>query len=323
MKAAPYYADVADGPQSGHAYWLTTSDGLRIRAGVWPLDTETAHDTGPDTPKGTVFILPGRTECIEKYGRGARDLAALGYASLAIDWRGQGIADRQLSNRNIGHVVSFSDYQYDLKAVIDMADTLKLPQPYFLIGHSMGGAIGLRAVINGAHPFKAAVFSAPMWGIGLNVIQRILVKLAAPLLSALGLSGMIALGTRQKPYMLWKPFKGNKLTSDRDMYNYMAHQVVAHPDLSLGGPSVRWVQESMRENKQVAALSAPDLPALCFLGSDEKIVHTDEVRTRVANWASCELVEIAGGRHEIPMETPAIRAEFYGKSAALFDTQLS
>jgi len=311
MQNAPYYADVADGPDTGAAYWLTTSDGLRIRAGVWPLADGTA--------KGTVFILPGRTECIEKYGRGATDLAALGYASLAIDWRGQGIADRQLRNRNVGHVVAFSDYQKDLEAVIEMADALALPEPYFLIGHSMGGAIGLRAVMAPNHPFKAASFSAPMWGIGLNVVQRVMIKLLAPVLGALGLSGMIALGTREKPYMLWKSFRGNKLTSDREMYDYMARQVIEHPDLSLGGPSVQWVQESLRENNEVAQLTAPDLPALCFLGSDEKIVHTDAVRTRALHWPGCDLIEVAGGRHEIPMETPAIRAQFYGKSAALFD----
>ena len=58
--------------------------GVRIRVGLW-------HRQGP---AGTVLLFPGRTEYVEKYGRTARLLAARGLATLVIDWRGQGIADR-------------------------------------------------------------------------------------------------------------------------------------------------------------------------------------------------------------------------------------
>ena len=72
-----------------------------------------------------------------------------GYASLAIDWRGQGIADRMTPNRAIGHVGHFNDYQKDLAAVLTYARERDLPKPYFMIGHSMGGCIGLRSLIEG------------------------------------------------------------------------------------------------------------------------------------------------------------------------------
>ena len=38
------------------------------------------------------------------------------------------------------------------------------PNPAIMIAHSMGGCIGLRSLMRGL-PFKAAAFSAPMWGI--------------------------------------------------------------------------------------------------------------------------------------------------------------
>ena len=81
--AAPLFPQ-ADGPQGGVAQWLTTSDGVRVRVAVW----------GRDAPKGTVLLFPGRTEYVEKYGRAAGDLLARGFATVAIDWRGQGLADR-------------------------------------------------------------------------------------------------------------------------------------------------------------------------------------------------------------------------------------
>jgi lysophospholipase len=315
METAPFFANICDGPDGGSAYWLTTTDGLRIRAGVWP------HNNQTEKTKGTVFILPGRTECVEKYGRAATDLAARGYASLAIDWRGQGIADRMLADRSIGHVEHFDDYQLDLAAVLNMARDLDLPKPWFMIGHSMGGAIGLRALIEGA-PFEAASFSAPMWGIGLTATQKAMVQFLAPVLSLLNMDRKRAPGTKSETYMMVQNFEGNTLTRDADMYAYMRAQVAAEPDLGLGGPSTRWVCESIAENSDIEALDSPDVPVLCFLGLDEAIVNTDAVRARMARWPRGELVEVPKAQHEIPMEVPQTRKTFFDRSCALFDANL-
>jgi lysophospholipase len=312
-ESAPYFADLAEGPEGGSAYWLTTSDGVRIRAALWPYQ-------GDGTCKGTVFILPGRTECIEKYGRGAADLAARGFASLAIDWRGQGIADRLLVDRNIGHVGTFPDYQKDLDAVITLAEAKTMPKPWFILGHSMGGAIGLRALMEGK-PFLAAGFSAPMWGIGLTPIQKAMVRFLSPVMHALGLQNRRAPGTKAQTYMLWHPFEDNLLTSDAETYRYMTDQIIAQPDLGLGGPSTHWVSEAIAENDWAREQPLPDVPVLCFLGTDEKIVNTAAVKDLVARWPSCELVPVAHGRHEIPMEAPASRALFYDRLAAVFAAQ--
>jgi lysophospholipase len=73
---APLYSDVAEGPEGGKAYWVTARDGVRLRVAAWAKGT-----------KGTVLLMPGRTEYVEKYGRIAGDLAAEGFAMMAIDWR--------------------------------------------------------------------------------------------------------------------------------------------------------------------------------------------------------------------------------------------
>lgn len=318
MQSAPLFEQVCDGPKGGKAYWLTTTDGLRIRVGVWPHSGETKETA---QAKGTVFILPGRTECVEKYGRAATDLAQRGYASLAIDWRGQGIADRMLPDRSIGHVDHFDDYQLDMAAVLNMARDLDLPKPWFMIGHSMGGAIGIRALLEGA-PFEAVSFSAPMWGIGLTSVQKAMLQFLAPVLALLKMDRRRAPGTKSETYMMVQDFEGNALTRDPDMYAYMRAQVAAEPDLGLGGPSTRWVRESIAENTDIEALESPDVPALCFLGLDETIVNTDAVRARMARWPRGELVEVPKAQHEIPMEVPETRQQFFDRSCALFDAQL-
>ena len=122
----------ADGPEGGYARWLQASDGVQIRVGVWPCSGA----------KGTVFLMPGRTEYIEKYGRAATDLAQRGYATVSIDWRGQGLADRPLDAQLTGHVDDFGEYQLDMDAVLTCARAEGLPEPWFMLAHSMGGCIG-------------------------------------------------------------------------------------------------------------------------------------------------------------------------------------
>ena len=68
MTEAPLFHDVADAPADGRAFWLHAADGVRLRVGLW------RHEGA----QGTVFLLPGRTEYIEKYGRAAADLRARG-----------------------------------------------------------------------------------------------------------------------------------------------------------------------------------------------------------------------------------------------------
>jgi len=95
LSKAPLYEDVSEGPDDAAAYWMACADGVRIRVAVWGADVGT---------RGTVLLFPGRTEYIEKYGRTAAEFAARGYATLVIDWRGQGLSDRLLEDTALGHV---------------------------------------------------------------------------------------------------------------------------------------------------------------------------------------------------------------------------
>jgi lysophospholipase len=92
-KAAPFHADVADAPEGGVCRWLTTADGVRLRACFW-------REGG----RGTVLLFSGRTEYAEKYGPAARELAVRGFAMATIDWRGQGLSARLSGDATLGHV---------------------------------------------------------------------------------------------------------------------------------------------------------------------------------------------------------------------------
>jgi len=311
-EAAPLFEEIADGPDGGRAHWLTTSDGLRIRVGHWPM---------PDA-KGTVLIFPGRTEFVEKYGQTAQALQARGYASLAIDWRGQGIADRMTPNRAIGHVGDFADYQKDVAATVAHAAEMGLPRPYFIIGHSMGGCIGLRSLTEGLD-VAAAMFSAPMWGVQMASLMRPIAWGLSAISTPLGFDQSLVPGQEEKGYALRATFEENTLTNDPDMWAFFAKQLQEHPDLGLGGPSLRWLNKSLREMQQLSNAPSPRVPALTYLGTDEVIVDPLRIRTRMRDWPDGVLRVIDGGKHEMLMDTPAMRNMIFDETAAFFDAQLA
>ncbi|MGC9367962.1 MAG: alpha/beta fold hydrolase [Paracoccaceae bacterium] len=309
METAPLFHHLADGPDNGTAYWLTAEDGRRLRIGVWP-----------EGKRGTVLLFPGRTEYVEKYGRAAQDLRLRGYATVAVDWRGQGLADRLLPDRAVGFVHRFTDYQHDVAAMVKALPALNLPQPFFLLAHSMGGCIGLRAMMEGLD-VKAACFSGPMWDIEFPSLLRPVAWVIAFTGRQIGLGPRYAPGTSGNvAYPEAAPFEGNDLTNDPDMYAYMRRQTEAEPALSLGGPSLHWVHEALREIRALRNRPSPAHPALSFVGSDEKIVAPAAIEDRMARWPGGKLERVDGGRHEVMMETPERRKRFFDAAATFFES---
>lgn len=306
MEPAPLHAELADGPPGGAAVWTRADDGVRLRVGGWRSEA-----------RGTVLIFNGRREYIEKYGRAAREFAARGLALLTLDWRGQGLSDRLLDDPLPGHVEKFSDYQRDVAALLEVAAAQDYPRPWFLLGHSMGGAIGLRALLEGLD-VPAAAFSAPMWGIRLSAALRPVARIITGLGRAVGRGESYTPGFTADPASVIPPFPLNTLTGDREYYEWMNHQTEACPALMVGGPSLRWLDEALAECKRLAAARPPDVPSYIAFGSRELVIDTAAVRRLAERFPRARLEEYPGARHEIMMETPEHRQRFFDTVAAHF-----
>ncbi|MDU8913788.1 alpha/beta hydrolase [Aestuariicoccus sp. MJ-SS9] len=304
---APLFADLAEGPAGARAFWLRAGDGVQLRVGHFPSEGG----------KGTVLLFPGRTEYIEKYGRTAADLAQRGYHTLTIDWRGQGLADRLLDDKLAGHVHHFDDYQKDVAAMLDAARDLDLPRPFHLLAHSMGGCIGLRAVLSGL-PAASATFSAPMWGIAMSGPLRPAAWALSWSGAALGFGHVYTPGTRPSSYVNSEPFAGNLLTRDEEMWNYMRAQTEAQPELQLGGPSLRWLHQALSECRALAQRPSPTLPCLTLAGTAEAIVDADRIAERMDRWPGGAMEWIEGGQHECLMEDRATRTRLADRLVAHF-----
>jgi lysophospholipase len=292
MTSAPLYSELERMPEGGHAFWRICPDGTRIRTAVW-------HGSGDKT----VLIFPGRTEFIEKYGDVIARLLDRSYSVAIIDWRGQGLSDRHPTRRDMGWVKEFSDYQLDVAELLGTVKDAGLPDPYALIGHSMGGGIGLRALLNNL-PVEKAIFSGPMWGIHVEPKMRIPAAIIA------GLGPMLGFGEKFIPtggpghYVLDEPFTGNVLTNDNAQYNIMTRQLQAHPELGLGAPSIRWLNRARAETARLVSEAPAKQDCLCLLGTDEAIVSKPAIRTVMAKWPNGKLVDVPNAQHEVLMEGP-------------------
>lgn len=304
---APFYSEVADAPEGTRAYWVQAADGLRLRLSHSPVEDA----------RGSVLIFPGRTEYVEKYGFVAGALAARGYASVTIDWRGQGLSDRLLDDPMPGHVAQFSDYQRDVKAMVSAAKALDLPRPWHLLAHSMGGCIGLRAALNGLDVASCS-FTGPMWGIRISEFLRPVAWSLSWGSRHLGLGHKHPPGSQAECYVQSEPFHTNKLTNDADMYRAMVEQVTRHPALALGGPTLTWLNEALRECRDLARRPSPALPCLTVAGTDEDIVDLGRLTNRMARWPGGHLEWVAGGQHEVLMDTPITRTRIFDMLAAFY-----
>nr|WP_111298878.1 alpha/beta hydrolase [Paracoccus saliphilus] len=312
MEQAPFHQLPDDPRAPARAFFVRAEDGIRLRFACWQPDDGAV--------RGSVLLFPGRTEYAEKYAPVADLLVAEGYHVLAVDWRGQGLSDRLQHNPRPGHIGEFSDYQHDVIEMIVLAGELRLPRPWHLVAHSMGGCIGLAALEAGL-PVQTAVFSAPMWGINLRRMQHGVALGIAYLAGRVGRGGFPAPGSggAANTYVLDESFTANLLTQDPDEWARLVREAAHWPDLTIGGASFDWVAKALNECTRLSRIPSPPHPMLVSLGSDEKVVSPGAIRDRAARWPGGQLLEIDGARHEVMMETPETRARFFNAMLARFE----
>ena len=167
------------GDQAG-ATWLTVPDGQKLFLRDWP--NPSARDA--------VLIVHGLGEHSGRYEQLAQWFLARGYAVRSYDQRGHGRTPGQRSALRHG-----DDLLQDLANVYkDYAASVgRLP---LLLGHSMGGTVALRTVLDGRIEPPALVLSSPAlrtyeapWLRQLaHVLARVLPNL--PLRNGLALDGL-------------------------------------------------------------------------------------------------------------------------------------
>ena len=282
---------------------IKTPDGVSLRFARWDP---------PPGRKGTVVVLQGRAEYIEKYFETVRDLRARGFAVATFDWRGQGMSDRALSDRNKGYVRNFSEYAADLDAFMEQVVQPDCPPPYFALAHSMGGAIAIRSCHDGSRWFDRLVVSAPM--IALRTSR--LTPFAGPMARFMR---MIGRGSGYIPTSHGEAtgsddFIGNVLTSDPVRFARNMAVLEKAPELGLDAPTIAWADAAMRLMKRFADPVYPASirqPILLVAAGRDEVVSTPAIETFGMNLLAGRHLILAGSRHEILQEQDHYRGQFW------------
>jgi lysophospholipase len=244
--------------------------------------------------KGTVVILPGRNECIEKYFETIRDLSGRGLGSALIDWRGQGDSDRLIRDRQRGHVKRFSDYADDLEQFFEEVVLPDCRGPYYILAHSAGALIA---------PFLAL----PGQRVSTKTMRRI-----TTVLCLLGLGRLYAAwGPRQQG---GTPFEANKVTSDPARYARNTLLYETWPQLALGGPTIGWLRAASKASGIVSApefMAAINVPTLVIAAGADRDDSTRAVESYARHLRLGALLTIDGAAHEILQEADLYREQFF------------
>ena len=301
-------------PSGAHVSAFDGYDGLKLRSALWEATR------GP--ARGTVCIVQGRGEFIEKYFEVIADLRRRGFAVAIFDLRGQGGSERVLSNRRKGHVVAFTEYDRDLAIFIDEIVKPSLPAPLIGLGHSLGGNILLRAAQDEASPFSRMILLSPMIDINERMlgVNRSLVNVYASVASLFGFATAYVRGGTDEPSDL-RAFENNRLTTDEVRWSRIKSIIEAAPDLAVGAPTIGWLRAALRS---CAMLSRPDypkyvaVPMMLFAAGADRVVSTQAIEDFAVDLKSGGHILMPGSRHEILQETDAIRQRFW----AAFDAYM-
>lgn len=307
-KASLLALEGAPVPSGGVVEMVQGRRGVPLRLARWRADPGT-------TPRGTVFVLLGRADFIEKYLEVVADLRARGYAVVVHEPRGQGHSGRLIRGQNWGHVASFHDYVADLDTVIRVAkrptDGLPLPKPYVLLGHSAGGTVALMASYRLQRDIDRIVAVAPLIGFsGIGMPGWML----GLVIGAARLAGLGRRPSRARPQPPELAFDGNPLTSDPVRFARIGAYLSADPGLVVGPPTFGWVKAA---RDAMLILHKPDLiarlttPTLLFACGADRVVAPDAIERFGRLLPAGGTVLVPWARHELMMERDALRAEFW------------
>lgn len=287
----------ATGPEFG---WLDAPDGARLRTARWDAGRE---------PRGTVVLLTGRAEFIEKYQETAAALLARGFEVFAMDWRNQGLSTRPLANPQVHHVADFGALADDLELFVARVVEPRARGPLVLMAHSMGGMVATLHAARHPDRFRAAILSAPMHAINLGPLPAWLAKALAGLACALGFAGRYAFS--QGDYDTAEAaFAGNVITSDPRRYAVFHDAYRDRPELRVGGVTFGWLRAAFRASEAVLHTEPLDrvrYPVLVLCAPADKVVDPGAQEAVARRFPHGTLVRYPDARHEVLMERDEIR----------------
>jgi lysophospholipase len=284
--------------------FFRTSDGIALRTGHWV--------TPSNRCRGTIVILNGRAEFMEKYFETIQQFNQRGFDVFSFDWRGQGLSDRLLNRRTQGHVGDYAHYLGDLSQIVQKVVIPRSRGDVVFLGHSMGGHLSIRYTAwRPAATITKMVLCAPMLGIQTRPVPTQWLKCLSQWMVRRGLGHLNVPISAINPY---QSFSRNRMTSDPERYQRILSMLSANPALKIEGITFGWLAASFvslsKLNQECARLPV-DLPILILSAECDRVVRNDKILEFVRMSPERRLVRIDRAKHEILQERDELRSQFW------------
>lgn len=285
--------------------FMKTPDHHFIRYGKWYCNKE--------EKQGSILLLNGRKEFLEKYTETIGELNQRGYDVYSLDWRGQGLSSRMLGNRQKGYIEDYNIYLRDLNQFVREVVQPEAVEPFFIIAHSMGGHIALRFIHDHPKIAEKAVLTSPMFDIRTPPLTGWMIRLMTRVAVKLGFKQAYTIGSSDYTD---EKFEGNSQTSDPVRFMDQKEAIAKNSDLALGGVTYGWLSAAF---DSIDIITQPDYgekistPVLIVGAGDDEVVSNDAQKKICRFLINCRRIEIPGARHEIFKETDAVRSIFWNE----------
>jgi lysophospholipase len=289
-----------DAHVDGH---VETADGFSIRYAVF-------RSQGNRT-RGTIVLLQGRNETIEKYYETIGDLMKEGFDVVAFDWRGQGGSSRFFRNTEPGYVETFDQYAADLETVFSDVVLPDSRPPFFILAHSTGALVALYSAPAMVNRVRRMVLSAPFLGLPISSLHETVLRAATTAMDFFGLGTLYVSGGSARNNH--KPFEMTPLTSDSGRYTRNIAVTRENPSLALGGPTAAWMNavfHAIDHVRRPEHMAHTIIPTLVVMAGAERVVSNAAIEAHVSKLRSASLLTIDGARHELLQEADRYREPF-------------
>ncbi len=255
--------------------------------------------------RGSLLFAGGRSDFIEKYLETYQHWNHLGWNVTTFDWRGQGLSRGAMAPENPD---SFDSLVDDLDSLIGdwRGDH---PGPRVAIGHSMGGHLLLRTMVDRSPDFDAVVLVAPMLTVNSGPMPDWMAASFTEFLSWLGL------GSRPMWKMapaLERPGSQRQriLTSSRERYEDELWWWDQYPQFRLPPPSFAWLRAAFHSSSSAFTrerLAGIETPVLLLGAERDRLVDPVAIRQAAAALPNAELEMFTDSGHEILRESDPVR----------------
>ena len=308
MSAQLYETPANPMPANAEAGYFVAPDGKRLRYARFAAEGRPLQ--------GTVVIIPGRNECIEKYFETIGDLSRRGFGSAIFDLRGQGGSDRLVANPRRGHVSDFADYVGDVEPFFQDVVLPDCRGPYYLLAHSTGALVALLSASRLVNRVQRMMLLSPLLGLYPEPLSMANAGRLSSFLHAVGL-GQVPMASAHT-----LPFAQNVLTSDPERYTRKLGIYKHYPELGIGAPSASWVRAACNAIARVSDerfMTKMGLPTLIVAAGMDKVVDSRATENYVRRLRVGSLLTIDGARHELLQEADYFREQVL----AAFDAFMS